>query len=331
MDDPNKENEIQPPQIDEKPPAATRAELAQELPPEPPITPERPRGRSASGLLENTWFKAIASSVAAVVVIVYALMPMFGGGSYVTKQDFESNISNISVTLNEAIGNLNAKTTELDDAINNLPNTVKSEVTSALATQLATVNQQVADVVSDVSQYDSIIESLKSNSTTALQQNAELREDINALITELDEVITLVASLEAEVAVLVEEETTSPSNVPVTAVIRQQTNYLMVNETDNVSYGVMRMTIENTSDKELTDIVIGLYFNCTTIPTTGTVIGGMLPWIPTQYSALYYRSGGWGYSIQANSKLVFEVSVKFNNIGAAYYTAEVMVESWAYK
>lgn len=112
MDNPNGENqENKQLQGDERPPR-----VEDELP-EPPIMEDKPRNRSAGGIMENIWFKAIVAAVASVVVIVYALVPMFGGGSYVTKKDFEYNMGNISTTINDAVSTLNTKAAALDTAL----------------------------------------------------------------------------------------------------------------------------------------------------------------------------------------------------------------------
>ena len=289
--------------------------------------------------LQETIMKAVPAVIISVVlmfaVLYVAIMP-----KYVTIADNKVNMEAIIADL-----------ATVKTAVANFPTSQANDVTS-LKTQLSQLTDQLDTL-------DTSLGNLQKSMTNYVESSAFTTE-INAIktqITSLQSSITspvAIGEIQADIAniqtvvegladrittlettptpTVTPTPTTTPVTDPITVAIQQQAPYMYVS--DNQSVAVMRVTIQNNTDKDVQDVVVGIGINLpagTFMPTESKFQGGTAGWTLSPYNILYQVTAGWGYTIKANEKLTFEVVGKFNNIGSTQYTAQIYLEGWNYK
>jgi len=325
MDDQNKENKEPEKIIDMTPPKATEREIEEDS--QPPLRIDRSRVNMGRFNLNNDWVRSIVASLVVVVFMVFIILPMAGGGVFVTKKDFESNFANISDTINDAISTLNAKGTALDTALNGLSGKVDEAVTNKISNQLTNITQKANNAVSTAN----------SASETANGFSAKINTTINDLATLTNKIVALTTRIDAIEDVLVpdEEEETDITSEYITVKLKIQGGMPYMAVSDNQSQAVMRISVTNKTAKDMEDVVIGLYIVPYPIQgytmTTMTVSGGALGWVKSATSDFYFYTGGWGYKIKSHETITIDVGIKCNNIGNASYSAEASIVDWSYK
>jgi len=332
MDNPNNEQENPEEIIDTTPPRATQREIEEDS--QPPIGESRNKINLGRFNFNNDWVRSIVASIVTVLFILFIVLPMAGGGNFVTKKDFESNFANISASINETISTLNTKSASLDTALNGLSSKVDEAVSSKISNQLANITQQANNAVSSANSAKETANNFDSKINTLTNDVATLTSKITALIARIDAIEVAIDEI------LAEEDTGGSSggnatNEYVTVKLKIQGGMPYMAVSDNQSQAVMRIIIENKTDKDIEDVVIGLYIIPYPIQdtnlTTMKITGGALGWIKSATSDFYFYTGGWGYKLKSHEIITIDIGVKCNNIGNASYTAEASIIDWSYK
>ena len=89
-------------------------------------TPETGARRKGKGVSSSLKQNLLVSGIVAIVIILG--LGAIGGGSFVTKKDFETNLANLNATLEAAVTEMNEGQSEIEAQIANFPNVVNEEV-----------------------------------------------------------------------------------------------------------------------------------------------------------------------------------------------------------
>jgi outer membrane murein-binding lipoprotein Lpp len=286
---------------------------------------DEPPEREKRSIVDSIKVPAIAAIV--VFIIGTILVGMMGGGSLVTKDDFTTNIQGITKAIDDMKVTLDTSVADYQRDIKTVTQSIQGSVDSSINNKVADLNARIVALEAIGGKLDTL------NSTVT-----ELSQQKDAQTTSINGLIANIQSLQDELDDATErleelEENTVPSGTTdsslVVATISPKYDYLY--EEDGESYCIMRVTVENNTGKPIEGVIlgIGMTIHSGTTPTTATVTGGQ-GW-KVYPSKLYYRTAGWGYTIQAGKKLHFEVTATFNDIDTPPYSAEVFVEEWSYK
>jgi hypothetical protein len=309
----------------------------------------QPRAKKAMDINWMSFLVSIVVSLVVVMVMNSIIMPVAG------KKAYRADITRLETDL----VTMRSTETELTNRIKVLENsneTLSSEITAQLSTALGEIDDKVTGLENSINQKVSGYINSSAASTmiqTAIQSSeSSLRVAINnvandltilsnrvstsiptGITTQITDLTNRLNDLMERVDELEEDDPVISQSEPITVSMKQQSGYLYYDSSENVSVGTLRVTIANTSGKDVEDIIIGIGFTLpyTVAPTSLVLTGGTLGWSAYPYNLLYQRTNGWGYTIKANSKLTFDVIAKFNNIGQPQYTAEIYLEEWSYK
>ena len=180
-----------------KPPKATQDEIDGDLPLPPPVNVNKPRLSMGGGGLGMT---IIVSAV--IAFLVFTLIGFSGGGSFLTKKDFEANVAGMVETLNQAKAEVVVLQGTLDTAIAGLPNTV-----------LTQINTVITSVNTKVSTLETNLATLQAKVTTLETSGATDASTILALQASLDTLKTEVASLTTKVNAYTTTTTTGGTTI----------------------------------------------------------------------------------------------------------------------
>ena len=173
------------------PPKATRQEVIEDEPGwQPPMRQEKPASRMSFGNSGGIGKMALVSLVVAILVML--LLGMMGGGTFVTKKDFETNMANMAVSVNEATASVNA-------AVQGLPNTVSSTVNNAISQQTASLNDSINKMNGTVANLQSSVSQV-SNDVAAV--STKIDEEAAARKTKDDQIVELITGIDKRVDAL---------------------------------------------------------------------------------------------------------------------------------
>lgn len=316
----------------------------------------QPQPRSQNGGDSGfDWMKAILASIGVSVITAGVLI--FGGilvpsGEYTKYQNdvlellnsYDTVIQRIEADLDQALADIpNTITSKVDDGINN----IKTQIND-LKTQVQTAVNDANSASNGYDNLNSSFNNIQSKITSLENSVSSLNSQMSTVITQsdLDDISQTLDTIKAQIGVLETEldkitsgsggDGGSTTTGELTVDIKQQTNYLTI--VGNESIGIMRITIENTTDKDMEDIILGIGFQLPYSVSVDSLMitGGLQGWIPASpFDILYQRTAGWGYTLQANSKITFDITAKFSDggtdIGQQYYAVELFLESWDYK
>lgn len=248
---------------------------------QPPMQPAGQSSSRASFDMGSMGKMAAVALVVAVVVIMF--LGMVGGGSFVTKKDFETNMTNMATSINEA-------TAAVNNAVENLPNTVSSTVNNAMAQQTASLQTSINQVNGTVADLESSVSALSSK----IDQEAAAREkrdnEIVAVLTEQGVRITALETAEEEEEVTEEEASTDiKDNLEIDMGYSQ---YFTFSENTTVVEQSLYFEVVNESDYDLENVEVELVLHSRGVPIA---LDGSLCDVtsgyPLQWQPIYVGNG----------------------------------------
>lgn len=268
---------INPENKGDEPPSVTPQEVAEEeMEFQPPLKQPKPASSiSIGGGIGKT---ALVSLVVAVLVMI--LMGMMGGGSFVTKKDFETNMANMAVSVNDATASVNTSLASVNSAIQGLPNTVSSTVNTAISQQTSDINKSISQMSASVSSLSADVSAL----STKMDKNmVTLDEKITEIQTQMEDYDTRITDLET-----VKEEEEEVKATKKLDAVKVKTGYSSTFEfpggKDPSVYTTGDITlyfqVDNTTDYDIENVRIELVLHSRGIPINLT-------------SSLCKVSGGW--------------------------------------
>lgn len=186
------------------------AEPDEELSLEPPLREKR-RGLPSMGFGGGSVKTILISLVVTFVVIMG--MGYVGGGQFITKKDFTTNLANMITTMDQAKAGLAQAQSSVATAVQAIPTTVSTQVAASVATattqwtsQLSALSDKVtastASSQANVTKISELETKLKSDVSTLTVKDTELAGKITALETKVGGYETRIKALEDKVATL---------------------------------------------------------------------------------------------------------------------------------
>lgn len=166
---------------DWRPPRASHEEMMEEAPLPPPPATKQGGLKGLSG--DGNVIKTVVISLV-VAILVFVVMGMMGGGSFVTKKDFEANWTSMSAATNESLANISQLRDTVNNAVQGIPNMVQSQITQSIANA--------------TSGFDSRITEITNQNNTTNTELASLKTQIQNLQTDIDALEVLIAELQID-------------------------------------------------------------------------------------------------------------------------------------
>lgn len=233
-----------------KPPKATREDIEEV---EPLISPTPPSGGMAQFLSGGTFKMAFVSFL--VTILVVTGLGAFGGGSFVTKNDFTKNIQDVVSAMDAVQTNVADKQKSVDDAVAQLP----SQVTNAVNQQIGDLKSMVQSSSSQVSDMATQVDNFNTNMSGFSSTLATLTDKINTLEDQI-------ADYEDRIAELEEQSTETPTSDGVarsgdiTADIDWDDDWQVGSDNASVIC-LFRLKVYNDTDEVLEDLWLDFDFN----------------------------------------------------------------------
>lgn len=175
--------------LDEKPPVATKEEVEAE---EPPLTPTPPATGIAQFMGGGTLKTAIISFL--VTILVVTGLGTFGGGNFVTKNDFTRNIQDVISAIDTVQTGIADDQQKVNDAVAQIP----GQVTNAVNQQIGSLRDTVQASSTQVSDLTSRVDTLNSNISGFSSTLATLTDKINTLEDQVADYEDRIAELESQ-------------------------------------------------------------------------------------------------------------------------------------
>lgn len=281
--------------------------LERESPPEPPLIDDRGGGGSRQPFRLNMGgglMQQIIVTVVVVVLLVFIGLPLFGGGSFVTKKDFETNLANVSASINQVTADVGGRQGELNAAIQGIPATVNNAVNQAVGQQLTDLSSAVSSLSSRMETIDNSIQGNSQELADLGNTVATYSSTIESLKEDLEDMEERIEALESGVA---DTDSTTSTRHGVTATIRTISNTLIASSNTTMS-GSIRVEISNTTTAIVKDIVLEVSILTDIIQgyTHSSLAGGGTIWqgqgIP--WNMMSFMNTQWGLNLAANETKV---------------------------
>ena len=302
-------NEKQPEFTDEelaemKPPKATEKEIEEdEYLNQPALRIPKKVGTSrfnvSGGIIQT-----ILVSVIVAFIFVFMIQPMAGGGSLVTKTDFETNLANMNATLNQIVSDVAAKQGENNKLVQNIPN----QVSAAIGTQNAQISQQLTNLSTKVETFNTNIQ----NNTNKISEQTTLITALTTRVTELE------VKKEEEVK---EATTKDPDSIK----IKMGYGGMVEFPAGEITTGdaTLYFQVENELDVDVENVEIEIVLHSRGIPVTLASTSNVTGGYPLQWQKVYIGNGvfvikgitptyGGGLSIDSDDTEDVLVSVKLD-------------------
>ena len=293
-----------------RPPGASPEEL-EELEPtlEPPGGVGKPRLNLGGGL-------GMMIAVSAVVAfMVFAVMGLMGGGSFLTKKQFEDNLAGMVETLNQAKAEVAVAQSTVDTAIAGLPTTVTAQVNTAMGAVLT----RLTAAETNMTTFQAQLTAFETSTTTDVAALAALKASLTALQTQVTALTTKVDSWTAS--------TPSGSSVvegDLLVEIKVQSLYdevyLPKDTPINTEIPVaLKLKLTNNSAKDMEDIMLGLIFEPVSYTSPSWSSGypvlesPMTTW--TKYSDVYgmvFMNSTWGLKVDAGDTKTIYLTLRLS-------------------
>ena len=168
----------------EKPLKASEEEILEaEAMPEPPLRASPTgRGMPKLNMLGSGLMQAVVVSVIVTVLLVFVALPMFGGGNFVTKNDFDTNVASVITSMNQITADNSKKQSEINAAIQNIPGTV----TNAIDQKVSSLSSQISNIASQIESNASSVATLNADISSIEIMLDELSAKVTALQGKLD-------------------------------------------------------------------------------------------------------------------------------------------------
>lgn len=140
----------------------------------------------------------------AVVIAILALLSVTGGGGFVTKKDFTTNMVNVNATLEAARTGLAQARTDVANALQGIPATISNEISNRLQNYATTSQLQSYATTSQLQNY----------ATTSQLQNYATTSEVDRLEGRVTDLEVLVGKYEKRIEDLEKKLATTSVSVP---------------------------------------------------------------------------------------------------------------------
>ncbi len=309
-----------------KPPEVTpgQEELGVDGIPEPPMRDtEEDKGGALSRLNRGLGANILVALV--VALLVFAVMGMMGGGSFVTKKDFDVNMANMVITLNQAEADLEKARSTVNNAIQELPTTISTSVNNLIDQRINQVNQSIDQLSSQVSSMSNQISAI-SSSPDYSESISSLQQSVTQISTDLDDLQIYVLDLQDEVDDLSGTPTSTPSGNLILEV-KPLSESLIPSFDHTQLLAQVKISLTNSTAFDITDVLVSLAFQTEVLPITtetsvALVSSPVMSWLTSGwYASMVEYRNGWGLSVLANKTKVIYVTLTITDPSAPFTRA----------
>lgn len=300
-----------------------------------------PVGQPSRFNLGNDVKKTVAISFV-VAIVVFVGMGMFGGGAFVTKSDFEANMSGITASVDQAKADMEKITGDANAAIAKANADIAAAVQSVPATISTQVSNQINTSLGQINNQLNVLSSKLDTMSNAVDQTATNMYNANKAIEELQaQVVTLeedIQDLQERVDELENAGGGSTSNdAGVTVKVTKMSSLLIPTSVTKLK-GQFKVELANTTNQDIDDLILDVYIE------TGVTYDGMVDFTLEGGTTLWegYGWGGaqsynfvnsqWGLNLDANKTKTLYLTMEIiggtgaNFTQAVPYNVDVTVE-----
>jgi chaperonin cofactor prefoldin len=286
---------------------------------QPPLRPERTGSRfkfNVGGDAPKTVLISIA-----VTLIILGLMSVVGkGGLFVNKSDFTKNMTTIVGALDNTVAIAQKAQTDVATAIQSIPNTVSSQVSTAVTQKTSEWESKLSALSARVTTAET---SSQTNASKIADLTAKLKSDMDSLTSQFNSQTATLATKDTELATkntelatkitALEARITALENQAVTTSVTVTSTVQNLSIVNGVSIGTP-LTITNSGVTNVTvpvKLVVtapsGVTSPITSTTMTGTYTSSISGLIVTYYTTAY---------VPANSTVTFSgISIVVNYTG----------------
>jgi len=272
---------------------------------------------------------AIISSVVAAVVVM--AMSSMGILPFVSKADFTKNVQGIIVTIDKNKTDLSATVEGLRVAVNNIPNTVATQVNTVMGQTVSQFNAQVKSVGDQANNSIASIDKRVSDSVTATQTSATATQakvdSLTKLITDLQTAnatnLTTIKTLTDRITALEKPATTTPTSKTIGVKIKQMGNSIAP-VSDTSMTGWFRVAITNNTTAEIDDIILDIILSTDFVEQYGStkLTGGSIVWqgqgLP--WNGMEFMNAQWGLNLLAGETKTLYLTITITGKTTAIFT-----------
>jgi hypothetical protein len=239
-----------------KPKLMTEELSIPEMMQEPPLEPSGGVKKYMSRGGGSGFLQSLFVSLLITVVVVFGLMPMMGGGSFVLKSDFDTNLGNVANSISGLVARVDKNQTSIVQSTQTIPDTINS----AMAQTTQSLNQEIQKVASQISQYNSSIQSNSQKIEANDKRILELIQKVATLelaVSELTDVAkqydSRIVALEAKKGIVTAEKLDIGVDVLERGIRFEDTKKNQI-----VTRSKIGLTIINNTGYDLEDFVVSL-------------------------------------------------------------------------
>lgn len=193
------EEELSKPEDEPKPEKATEEELAEEMGQRQKRTIKKHSSVAKSESQPDIKIIALISAVVCIVVVF--AMGALGLSSWVTKSDFETNLTNVNTTLAETVAGINETKAQIDDLVQTIPGTVNNNISASVNnfnTQLSNVANQLNSLQGKVDNIQ--VKDYQQDIADISTDLANLKTELVGITDDIEELSLAIDQLEEETA-----------------------------------------------------------------------------------------------------------------------------------
>ncbi len=300
---------------EERPPLASPEEVEEELRVLPAVVP----GRNFKDLTKNgDVIKTVI--IAFIVTFVFIMgMAMMGGGSFVTKSDFETNWANMQVSVTTSLQDLEKVRTTLNNAIEGIPSMVSSQTTTAISNATNQLTSQLNALSTKVTTNTNDVDVNKSRITVLETEISNLEADIIALEIKIEEE---------------EKATEAGDNGSVEVDLKSWGDVAAATGT-TVLDTTYKVTVTNNSTSALEDVVFTFILQPSpSLPSisAATLSGGYTVWYNrsmTSYALVFQNNWGFDMEPGETKKVLLALHMEFGAITTpTMFDAEIEIDDY---
>ncbi len=317
-----------------KPPRATKQEILEDEEDDLPM--RQPSNKYPTGFGSST-LKNVLLNVAVTLAIIMA-MGFFGGGTFVTKKDFTTNMTNISSTITQMTSDIAAKQNEVNTTLATIPDKINKAVADAIGNANSQTSQQISNLSNQVNNFNSSIQNntdkVNSLSSKVDTNNTNFNQQVSDLTTKLASATQMIDSLnnkmsdmqdtmndyDDRISKIEDNQIVIPTSTPdsITASVKTISNSLVASSNTSMT-GSIRVELTNTTNQKINDVVLDVMiqtdiiagYSSSSLSGASTIWQGQgIPW-----NMMDFMNTQWGLNLNAGETKVIYLTYTVTGTG----------------
>lgn len=269
-----------------------------------------------------------------VALVVFVGMGMFGGGTFVTKKNFASNMAEVAVTIDKAKTDMDKIKTDANTAVSkansdvatavqSIPATISNQVSGQINTSIGQLNNQLNTISSKVDTMSKAVDQTATNMDNVNKNIEKLQGQVTSLEQKVQDLEKSLGDYETRIKALETTTTTSSGGQEVdvdgelsVSLQTQFFDYVLhpMSSGQNEVQTPLRLTITNNSPNDVSDIRLSVVFQPQSYSAVNwasgypKLVGGATTWQSYGYTSLgMYFVNGWGLSVKSGKSVTINL------------------------